>query len=290
MITIEIKEAGKTFYLPQSLEDCDREQARAACFLFAAYNDGFLSYVDMRQALLYQLLGLNMTMDHNQEGYEDVITNIALLSERMDGFFDFLDDGKAVIKANFKDNPFLWLRPSIVKYHGPIDQFDNISFGQYLDALEAFIDFSQTGEESYLNTLIAICYMKKLPLSRKLQPYNTSLTLKRARKFSHLDRGYRYGFYLYFASFQAYLTTAKMHVHGNELDLSILFNPIPGAPQVKSNIAGLGMLGVAHEMAQSGIYGSMDSLRNKPLWDVLPLMHNVRKGHIDDYVNSKKSL
>jgi len=233
------------------------------------------------------VLNLRKTTTKNTDTINE---NLFRLSELLTGFYEHSDDGKLKVLAQFDDNPFPWLRPMLTKYYGPKQIFENINFGQYVDALDPFADFADTGDMIFLDTLLAILFVPSVTLSRKHKHHSPKAIKQRARTFRSLDIGYKFGFYLYFASFQEYLQSAKVYREGRELDLSILFKPLPGEDTaVPSDLPGLGMLSLQYAMAQSGIFGDNDRLRAQPFWNIIPRMYDMRKEDYDKAMAHKKA-
>ena len=108
--------------------------------------------------------------------------------------------------------------------------------------------------------------------------YNPERTDQLAKTFKVLDIGIIYGFYLLFASFKKYLTTAKIFIEGKEIDLSILFD---ATETVGSNIPGIGMKSTMFTIAESGIFGPLEKVREAPFWDIIVRIYDIRKRDLD---------
>lgn len=284
MVPVEIPKKHITLYLPQSFAECDRQQARDVSRVLYSYTKGDIPIEELQPAIVIALLNLKI-ITHNDPA---ILNNLALLSEFTDSFFEKDEQGRLQIVTDHQDNPFTWLRPKWCRFYGPQDSFENISFSQYVDALNAFCDYADTQDDHYLCLLIAILFSRKNTLSRKLKPYDRNSIKKQAEKFKHLDKGYLFGTYLYFASFQKYLMNAKVYWEGRELDLSILFKSMPGEKtQPQSEIPGLGMMAVKFSMAESGVFGNIEQLDNTPFWQVITRMYDIRKRDLD-YQNQTK--
>lgn len=94
-----------------------------------------------------------------------------------------------VIKQNYLTNPVPTIRPSLIKYHGPADNFHNLTFGEYLDALRLFNDFHSCGDPEILYLLVAILYRPAAPFhffqkdkGDIREVYNSHTIEKRAKK------------------------------------------------------------------------------------------------------------
>jgi hypothetical protein len=283
MNIIEIPDTGRKIYLPQSFGECDRQQARDVSQVLVSYMvHGAISY----DQLLIDIFCALTNVQHNPTSDDTAYIHIAQLAQLCDSFFTTVDGKKQVVLDHI-DNPFTWLRPGLIKYHGPVDSFDNITFGEYVDAMNYYGEFADSQQVEFLDLLIATLFRKHIPLSRKRKPYKKSETKERALRLSRLCMGYRYGFFLYFASFQKYLSTARIYWEGRELDLSILFKST--GKGYKSTIPGMGMLSVQFDMAQSGVMGDEDRLRSKPLWEVIALMYDLKKKDMDEAAAQSKN-
>lgn len=282
MHIIEVPDRNIKKYLPTELSECDTRQYIEMSALIFYFQVGDISYVDFRIHALYKLLEMKAVKKGNQD--DEKYSKIYSYSQFIDSFFEISDDKEKVIKQYYIHNPIPDFLGMLTKYYGPADDFEDVTFGEYVDGLEAFVNFNQTGEMVYLYNLLAIFYRTK-PLTRKKRlPYNPDEVAIRSKKFLSQPIGIVYGFYLYFASFQKYLTTATLHVQGNEIDLSILFD---SSNSSKSNIPGLGMKGVLLNISESGVYGDNNGARNTPLWEVLVRMYDITKRDLDQAAANK---
>ena len=271
-------------YLPEDLSECSDVQYIELSALIYYFQCNQISYFDFRIHALYKLLQMKRVKSYVND--ELKYSKIFQLSELLDSFFETNDDKQKVIKQYYIHNPIPKFRGALRYYHGPDNDFENVTFGEYLDSLEAFINFDQTGEAIYLYELCAILYRKK-SFSLKgfdRQAYNKLTVKKRIKLFENQHLGILYGVYLYFASFQKYISSAKIFVQGNEIDLSVLFDQ----KSEKSELPGLGMKGILLSMAESGVYGDQVGVRNTLLWEVLIRMYEVTKRSIDEQAAYKK--
>ena len=289
MIPIDIPEARLTLYFPQSLAECDERQYMEMCELIFKYQAEQISFEDLKIHAVYKLL--NIKRSKKQQSEEDdlqLFYNISQLAEIVDTFFEDRD-GQKVIIQDYIHNPIpkikLWRT-----YHGPYDNFQNLTFGEYTDVLRLFLEFSVSGDYDLLLLIAAILYrpgknfhfIKKRSINYDgdiRQPYNSNLIERRAEKFKYLPFGFIYGVYLFFASFQQYLTTAIVPWGGKDLDLSILFLPDPDAPE--ETIQGIGMDSAIFSIAESGVFGSKKETMQTNFWEVIIRMYDTRKRDLE---------
>src|SRR5690606_5517885 len=104
--------------------------------------------------------------------------------------------------------------------------------------------------------------------------------IRTCKRFKTLYFGEVFGFYLLFASFQKYLTSAKIYWQGKELDLSILFSD-DEIKEVESDIPGIGMHSTLFTLAESGVFGTIKEIRKENFWEIIIRMYDLRKRDLD---------
>jgi hypothetical protein len=297
MHSIEIPEARLMLYMPNDLSECNAQQYMDMCELIYRYQCGQLPFDDLRTQAAYKLLNLTpgrkplLIVDEEAKW-----SNLWQVSHLIDNFFDDVE-GSKVIRQDYTDNPIPTITPLWKTYYGPSDGFMNVTFGEYTDALRLFLDYSTTGNVSLLYLLAAVFYRRKKSfhwLKKGLsnydgdirEAYNPNIIEKRARLMESAPIGFVYGFYLLFASFQKYLTTAVIQWGANELDFSILFDGGDNDDKMEA-VPGIGMDQLAFAVAESGQFGDIKAVRRTNLWDVLVLMYSLRKKDLDYKLNEK---
>lgn len=287
MITIEIPDQETKLYMPSDLSECDSRQYAELCDLIFRLQHKSLPYEIFRIHAVYALLDMQVQENEIAEHQEEKMANIYQLSQLVDGFFEDGDGDTKILKQYYVHNPEEKVKLIGSRYYGPSDGFENIQFGEYIDALHLFTEFNETMDVEYLYQLMATLYRKPKSIFRKgigneelngdaRSDYNRHGVADRAKKFKHLYFGKVYGFYLLFASFQKYLATAKVYWQGRELDLSILFDT-NDTEIVKSNIPGIGMKSILFTLAESGVFGSKKELEKENLWEILMRMYDLTK-------------
>jgi hypothetical protein len=292
MHTIDIPEAKETLYLPQTLAECDKLQYIEMCELIFRYQTGMLSYFDLKTQAVYKLLNLKPSKKELLIVDEEAKWgNVYTLSGLIDSFFDDVD-GQKVIRLEFTHNPVPSFAPLWKTYHGPRDTFMNVSFGEYLDGLRLYLDFAVTGNMQLLYLMAAVFYRKARPftwLHEKKgdirEPYRSDTVENRVIDLKVAPIGFIYGFYLLFASFQKYITTAVIPWGGRELDLSILFEGDSGS--TLEAVPGIGMDSLAFALAESGAIGNLEAVRKTNLWEIFIRLYDLKKKDLDYKLNDK---
>ena len=276
MHTIEIPEKKILRYIPADLSECTPQQYMDMCELILRFQNTEISFEDFKTHAVYKLL--DMKPEKSPFGIDDEIkySNVYFISELIETFFDDSQENQKTIKQSYIHNPVPKIKILLTNYYGPQDSFMDVTFGEYRDALRLFHDFHATGDVSILYLIAAIFYRPKKWFKRL--PYNSSEIDKRASNFKYAPKGFIYGVYLYFASFQKYLCEAKILWGGKELDFSILFDT---NQENNSELPGIGMDSIAFTMSESGIFGNIEGVDKTNLWQILVQMYEAKRTDIE---------
>lgn len=289
-----IFQSGKSAYLPSDLGECDQRQYIEISALVLKYNAGQITYEDFRVLGLYALL--NMVRKESPFDETNKMANVYRYSELLDSFWDTVagDDRepRKVIRADFNHNPIPSVFGICRKLYGPSDAYDNMTWGEYIDALSNFMDFHDTGDIFYLYRLAAVFYRpRKLFRFATTDDvrvvYNPFSVDRRAKVFERHHIGVAYGIYLFFAAMQKYVSTAKLYVMGKEIDLSVLYDAtkLIVSKQKESNLPGLGLKGLEYTIAESGIFGDVAGVRRTKFWEIYLRLHDIVKKDQDILIN-----
>lgn len=277
---LEIPEAGIKVDLPQELAYCNQRQYREMCDLIYRYQTGSISYEQFRYLSVYRLLDMkekNAASPHKDE----YTANIYMISELLDSFFESKDeDGKTQlhIKQNYIHNPIPVVQCGFSKMYGPEDHFSDVTFGQYVQALNYLGGYAQHQEVDYLHRMFATFYQSEASKEAAIfdkKEFEKRVTLSRKVYFGDI-----YGVFLLFASFQNYLTTAMVEWEGREVDLSILFQESKSG--FKSKIPGLGMLSMTYMLAETNVFGKVEEVEQTNFWTVILRMYDIKKRDLDN--------
>lgn len=299
--SIEIDGQKKVLYIPSDLSECDSRQYIEMCELILLYQSEKISYEEMRIRAVYALLNMKHSERMDVITETNTLSNIYLISELIDSFFEDNENSQKVIKQFYIHNPVPKITPLWKTHYGPSNGFSNITFGEYVDVLRLFMEFYKTGDFENLYLISAILYRRKKPFLflRKRSnsyngdvrvPYNSNKVEQRVKAMKSAPVGFIFGVYLLFASFQKYLTTAVLPWGDKEIDLSLLFLPQAGEEsETSSDIPGIGMDSMAFSLAESGAFGNIKEVRNTALWEILVRMYDLRKRDLEEKQKTKQN-
>ena len=215
-------------------------------------------------------------MEFNQNQLKNVQDekweNIYIASEVLNSFFSVDENGTMHLVQDYIHNPMKLVRYKLHTFRGPKDGFQGMTYGQLEDGVGELQNFIKYGEIESLVRLFAIFYLKN---GEKYSKINVD---KRVHFFKLLDIRYVYGFYLLFVSFFNYLTKECVIVlDGKELDLRILFSSSDDTSTELSadEPESLGMRATSFQLAESGVFGTLQELRESDAMMVLVRMYDL---------------
>ena len=309
MHKIEIPERKIKWFVPEDLSECTSQQYIDMCELLFRLHTGQIDETEFLTHSVYKLL--NMVPGKSKEtnpvlrkiDEQNKFANIAQIADLLKETFFFKqeqDDGSTRLNIiqNYIHNPVPAFTPLWRTYYGPTEAFQNVKGGEYVEALRAFLQFNKTGDIDWMYELVAILYRPKKPFHfiTKLFSnydgdcrivYNQHHLQKRIKAFKYAPFGFLYGVYLYFASFQLFVSGAEVPWGDKVLDLSILFKGDSKMPEIEA--ADIGMDGVLFAFAESGIFGDFDKAQQVPFWTMMIKMYDARVKQLQEQKNQENA-
>jgi len=282
-LTIEIPELTKTMYMPLQLHYCNEQQYIAVCELLFRLDTGELNLEEFKILAVYALLNLKkgerkLEVDQTEEALD----NIRIISEYIMDYFEETEEQKFTLKLSYQKNHITKIKPLIKTYWGPKDHFTSTTFGEYEEALNLFMEYSESKDIEILRRLFAIFYREQT--NHKQVPYVSEDLEEHITNFSKTPIGILYGFYYTFAAFHTYFTSSEVYWEGKRIDMSIIFTEQEedqGEDKTESPYPSLGMKSIAYQLAESGVFGSLQQVRNTNLWEAALRLYDIRKRDLD---------
>lgn len=270
MHSLEFLELGKTIYIPENMAECDRRQYLDMSKLILLYQLGDINLTEFRTHGLYSLMNMEYSVNDLESAQAEKMENVVICSELLDSFFEIDDQGKMHLIQDYIHNPIKSVKYKAMTFIGPKDSFSDMTYGQMEDGLGELANFTKTGDMESLLKLFAIFYL------RPKEKYHMIDIEKRIAFFKYLDVRYVYGFYLLFVSFFNYLTTqCQIMVDGKEIDLTILFQSDGSSDSVSIEHESIGLRSTSFQMAESGVFGTLEDLRKNDAFMVLIRMYDL---------------
>ncbi|MBE7649162.1 hypothetical protein [Tenacibaculum finnmarkense] len=261
---------------PSEISEMTPEQFTAFAGLVFLYQSKEISFVEFSKLLTYEMLNIKRRVDINNHPDDDkIIENILKISKLNNAFFDEkIHENKPVkvIKLDFVNNLIPKIPTTSGDLLGPKEALIDTQFGEYVIALNAYLDFSKTGQEADLNWLVASLYRKECKIRKKHHledvrtPFDKHKIAYTANLLKDVPFAYKYAVYLWFSACQNFIITNKQLElsGGTVVDLSVLFKK-----GESNNDKSIGMAGVIYSLAETGVFGDDEETAKRPTYDIL---------------------
>lgn len=300
MHTVEIENYKHTIYIPSDLSECSPAQYIDMCDLIFQYQAQKIDHDTFQVHAIYKLMYMKPAKSKTDEDLAEKTIKIEQLKPLINSFFEtetVFDEQnneslRYQIKQLYSHNPIPKFKPVWHNYYGPSDGFTNVKFGEYLDALRLFQEFHATNNMQLLYNIAAILYRpkQKFHFVNKYKSdydgdcriaYNAVHIEARAKTFKYAPIGFIYGVYLFFASFQKFVSTAQIQWGDRVINFSLLFDEDDDS-NFESEIPSLGMDAMLFSLAESGAFGNIEQVAKTSFWTIMVKMYDARKREIDE--------
>lgn len=299
MHKIEITETGKVLEYPENGKEFTRDQFLGFVDLLVMYQGGVISFNELKVRLVYLLLNMKRVIDVSKSKNTLVLENINLIAKLNDGFFSLSGNSsnKIVINMDFIINllPSVYVGRNV--YYGPSDALFNTVYGEYIQLTTHLNDFSNSRDESSLDSMIATIYRPKKRNYNKIKGlssfdgdirmvFNPSLTDYYKKDLKKLPYNTKYAIFLFVASCNHFIAnnTALDIGGGNTINLSSLFSK----SSVNSNNSNsLGMIDTLYSVAQTKVFGDVKDVAKQNTYDIFAFMISQKNEYEKNKSKSK---
>lgn len=273
MLQLHLKTSTAQF--PEQLSELTPQQFYHVAQQYLLLQVGAIDFKAMQVQIVYALLNMrrNVSQEDEKVNYK-LVRNIHYLCEVVKPWFkEEVKDGKTIysLKLDFYDNPVPELTIDKRTYKGPTSLLTGLTFDQYIQAVNAYNDYSHTNDAHYLHVLITTMYK---PVKHDYRFH-----------LEDVDPVHQFMIFLFFAAVQQFLTTAN-HLElggGSYVNIAQLFKP------GKKKISGsnFGLTGALFELGKEGTFGNAQQTKEQEAWDVLVRMAQLHEQAIKLKKNAK---
>lgn len=286
MNTLDIPHMGEQIEYASCMDELTPGQFAEYCRLFVELKSTKISIADFYVQMAVKLLDIHIPSGYhyyNPQKKEAIADNLRQVTETLEWLLVHTTEGDTVrVEPNlqFARN----LVPVINSSHGPADALQNITLGEFRDALGHAQNYAQTLDENYLNLMCSTLYR---PMAftwywRSLRqgwngdrryPYNAARSEAEAYRFSRYPFHLRYGAYLCFNAGLNFLRTGTVTIEGNEISFGVLWEGTSNSNQASP--PGIGMAGVLFSLAETGVFGTLQQVERVNLYEGLARLYQV---------------
>lgn len=255
MHKVEIPQAKLTIAFPENIYELTSGQYHYYIQLVVMLSRGHINLMEFKVMWVYHLMNLKYSGKRSEE--KDLA--LAQLVELTTGFFSEteMETGDIQISpiTNCALNHCKQFHYNGRTYFGPADALGDVTIGQFLDGLALANAYSKEPDIKYLQQLFALFHTFKPKFGKPKPLTNTLLTT--------LEDHHLFGFYFFFTSAVDFLTSQDIQlVNGDTYNFSPLFSS-------KEEGKSIGPKAVLFDLAQSGLFGTIDKTRDTLMMDSL---------------------
>lgn len=254
----EIIYDNKVKKIPEDLEELSPSQYFRYLELLLMMNTGKISPFEMKCKLMSMLLGMryNYTMCK-----DSIVSEINAQLHKLDGFFDITEGpDKVIYDPHIKSGKNLL--PSYKSWKGPDDMLNNITFGQFVQCLN-LAKAMETARKESDNELVDNLMSEFGDILYQNEDSVTGGSLPLLVSFHS---------YILFCTVWELICTVPIPINGVEINFSILFQE----SEDKKENDKTGWVGIAFEVASSGVFGNVKQINETPFWDILLYLYKCR--------------
>lgn len=275
---IEIPDLKLSFNMPENLAECSTKEYLDLSYLVMQYLSGSINYEEFRIHAVCKLLNISVSPKYQAD--EDIMANIYRFSELCSSYFEDTPEGSKKLLLDFLQIKIPKVKTAFSTYYAPTESLFEITYGEFADASRIFDDFHSSGDVFNLYLLAAIIYRKRKAFTKKRMPYNANKLESQAKHFQkYTAPSFIYGVYLQFVAFKQYLPTAQIPWSGKYLNFEILFEG--GEPETENSIPGIGADSMVFSLAESGVFGNTEKVRNTNFLEIMVHLYDLRKRDLE---------
>lgn len=258
----EITYDNKTKKIPEALEELSPSQYFRYLELVLMMNTGKISPFEMKCKLMSMLLGMRYNFRICKES---IVSEISAQLPKLDGFFDITEKlDKVIYDPHIKSGKNLL--PSYKNWKGPNDMLNDITYGQFVQCLN-LAKAMETARTEKDDKLVDSLMSEFGEILYRTEDSITGGSLPLLVCFHS---------YIFFCAVWELICTVPIPINGEDINFSILFQE----PEDKKANDKTGWVGIAFEVASSGVFGNVKQINETPFWDVLLYLYKCRFEYI----------
>lgn len=172
-------------------------------------------------------------------------------------------------------------------YIGPNNLLSDITIFEFKEASWRVGKFASTRDFAFLDGLFAVLYRRKRIFGGNIRVNITDNDRKRANRekiASKIPVGIKFMIYLYFIGCMNWIRDESIEIDGQRICFGCLFPK--GETQSSTDEGNTGMAGVLFQMAESGVFGTMEQTVKVNMWDVFLRLYQIHQ----EIKETKKSI
>ncbi|MEI6577694.1 MAG: hypothetical protein WCO63_16075 [Bacteroidota bacterium] len=289
---IEIPALNYVTDIPSNISELSKEQFLDFLSYYVRYASGEVTYDHFRIGLVNVFIKFREPIKKIPlSERENTLAQVYRLSELMDSFTSLkIVDGieKRAVNVHFIKNMIPTIRTKEMVLHGPADALTDLSFIEFIDAHNLFLEYVETREEETLNKLVATIYRPqrldyeqatRSPFfdGQRREKYNPATVEQWLPIVRSKPLLIKYAIFLFFSGCEQFLHEGEIPLGSDIIKFKNLY-----ADSAHAKGDGTGLLGLLFSIAESQVFGSVKEVADTNLYDIMVRMYQL--------VNQQKEL
>ncbi len=283
MHTLEILETGLKLEFPGKVSELNSQQYQEFCRLFVMNQDGALSHDQFIVELVYLTLEIpkQKKRRHSLNEEYQLLQNVAALSETLLSFWQVVErDDKEILTIDWyhEDQKLPVIKWKELELHGPKALGEDLTYGEYVNAHEAFKMYLQNPLPALLDKLVATLWRPLQPVGFFLNPKRLSLQEtdmeEHLKAVSELPFHLKYAAFVWWSCFEEFIPNAVLPTDAGEVPIAKLFER---TPEFKGEPSLTGVRGVLYELAESHVFGTTKEVEGEYFWHVMLRLYQLKE-------------
>jgi hypothetical protein len=283
MHILEILETGEKLEFPGKVAELNSAQYEAFCKLFVMHQDGTLNQDQFIVELVYLTLEIpkQKKLKHSMNEEYQLLQNVAALSETLLSFWQVVErDDKQILAIDWyhEDQKLPIIKWKELELHGPKALGEDLTYGEYVNAHEAFKMYLQNPLPVLLDKLVATLWRPLQPAGFFLHPKRMSLQdvdmEMHLKEVTDLPYHLKYASFIWWSCFEEFIPSAVLPTDAGEVSISKLFEK---SPEHKGEPSLTGVRGVLYELAESHVFGTTKEVEGEYFWHVMLRLYQLRE-------------
>jgi hypothetical protein len=282
MNTIEVPGNKKIFEIPAEWDELDQSQVIKILKLAMLFTSGNIDKDSMITRSFYIIARIKRNWKSvfkerllNRSGLLQKNSNTHQAAKALTTFLFLPEDpDHPQAPTEFSFDSIKNFFPTIIADNGsvlfgPDDLLNDLTFGEFLEALNNMNEYFVSKNDDHLNNFICALYRPE-----QMQGIRSPLDdhyKQHSKQIKNTPAYLKYGILLWFTTCIKYIKSSSLLINGQEISLAVLF---PSGGSTGGGSAGLGWTSLLYGIAKEGLFGDIRETYKSKLFDVLLFMYD----------------
>jgi hypothetical protein len=285
MHLLEVLETGERLEFPAKVSELSGPQYEEFCRLFLMHQREELTLDEFLVALVYVVLEVKQHKNRKLTTDElaTLLVNVQSLSETLLSFWKVEEiKGEEVLLIDWyhEDQKIKTIEFKGKRYHGPKALAEDLKYGEYVTAHQAYRLFVREQDPLYLDQLCAALYRPEVYSQWFGRLKGTRVAPGDINPEKHLEivkawpYHIKYGVFVWWSSLEEFIPMAELPTDAGTVRMEKLFKKVEDTGEQGS---ATGVRAVLYELAESNVFGNVNQVEEQYFWNVMLRLYQLQE-------------